>query len=85
MVCLELQRGRGRHTSSHRAQRLPQGQSGTFFWGSRTHYGARHDIEVGCWMSLGYLFIGGFAGHAWDRVFSTRKTLSEQSRVKLGL
>lgn len=56
-----------------------------FFWGARTHYGARHDIEVGCWMSLGYLFVGGFAGHAWDCVFSTRKTLSEQSRVKLGL
>ena len=36
MVCLELQRGRGRHTSSHRAQRLPQGQSGTFS-GGRGH------------------------------------------------
>lgn len=60
--------GTGRHTSSHRAQRSPQGRDGA-------HYGAGcanvsvYRTGAGClWVVC--FFVSGSAGHAWGRVLA---------------
>lgn len=52
MVCLELQRERGRHTSSHRAQRLPQGQDGTFWEGKGRGNTMEQDVLMLAYVSI---------------------------------